>query len=74
MMTSKDLPSPPLFVQTLQKPIASAYIHVPFCGSICAYCAFERTLYQDKLAQAWLDQIIQDIQRELQQARLQDPN
>lgn len=74
-MRSKDLLSleQPLFVQTLQKPIPSAYVHVPFCGSICAYCAFERTLYQDQLAQAWLDQIIQDIRRELHQARLQDP-
>ena len=75
MMTSKDLHQVehPLFVQTLQEPIPSAYVHVPFCGSICAYCAFERTLYQDKLAQTWLDQITQEIQRELHQAKLQDP-
>ncbi len=76
MMTNKDLlsiDSQPLFVQTLQKPIPSAYVHVPFCGSICAYCAFERTLYQDKLAKAWLERIIQEIQRELHQAKLQDP-
>ncbi len=65
--------SKPPFFQTLQKPIPSAYVHVPFCGAICAYCAFERTIYQKNRIKAWLAQITQEIQNEFYQARLQDP-
>ena len=41
-----------------EKP-ASAYVHVPFCHGICAYCAFYRQVSQDR--SAWLQQICQQI-------------
>ncbi len=71
MMTNKE--DQTKFAQRLEQPIVSAYVHVPFCDSICSYCAFERTVYQEKLVEAWLEQITYEIQEELAQARLQDP-
>lgn len=35
----------------------SAYVHVPFCRSICAYCDFARTTYQTTLIGPWLTQL-----------------
>lgn len=43
----------------------SAYIHVPFCKSICSYCDFTRWSYQDELARQWLLRICQDIHTEI---------
>lgn len=34
--------------------IEHLYIHVPFCKSICFYCDFCHTLYNEKLVQEWL--------------------
>ena len=33
--------------------ITSAYVHVPFCRSICAYCDFARWMYQEETAWEW---------------------
>lgn len=63
-----------LFDQNATKPIPSAYVHVPFCGSICAYCAFDRTRYRSLLADQWLKTILEEIHQNLHKARLQDPN
>ncbi|MFR9256821.1 MAG: hypothetical protein ACLVJ6_15735 [Merdibacter sp.] len=37
--------------------ITSAYVHVPFCRSICAYCDFARWMYQEETAWEWLRQL-----------------
>ena len=44
----------------------AAYIHVPFCNSICAYCDFFRCGYQQDIAQRWLTCICKEIKERLQ--------
>ena len=39
----------------------AAYIHVPFCNSICAYCDFFRCGYNQSLANQWLQAITKEI-------------
>lgn len=52
--------------------IRSLYLHVPFCSSICSYCAFARSANLKQI-DAWLDQIEQETTQLLQQARKQNP-
>lgn len=40
----------------------SAYVHVPFCEKICAYCDFFRCGYNPFLADQWLDVILKEIE------------
>lgn len=37
--------------------IESLYLHVPFCQSICYYCDFKRGLYNEEMANKWLEAI-----------------
>lgn len=37
--------------------IESLYLHVPFCQSICFYCDFKRGLYNEEMANKWLEAI-----------------
>lgn len=48
--------------------IQSAYVHVPFCDAICAYCDFVRWRYQPSLVRQWLKRI-----REEAKEKLRDP-
>ena len=41
--------------------IKSLYLDVPFCKSICYYCDFKRTLYNENMANMWLDTIAKEI-------------
>lgn len=52
--------------------IDSAYLHVPFCKSICTYCAFERSANL-KLVDTWLDVVCDEVQSTLKQAKENDP-
>lgn len=52
--------------------IPSAYLHVPFCSSICTYCAFLRSANL-KLINPWLNVICEEVTRTLREARKQDP-
>lgn len=45
--------------------IKSAYVHVPFCRSICAYCDFARIIYQENLIEPWMSQIRKETQGKL---------
>lgn len=50
---------PPAFLHHI-RPVSSCYVHIPFCRSICAYCAFMRSANLS-LRTAWLEQIQQEI-------------
>ncbi len=39
------------------------YIHIPFCNVICGYCSFTRFGYQEKLADHYLERLIEDLAR-----------
>lgn len=53
--------------------IPSAYVHVPFCASICRYCAFERTARVSWI-EPWLERICAEIRQTLQKARSENPD
>ncbi|MDF9823871.1 oxygen-independent coproporphyrinogen-3 oxidase [Breznakia sp. PF5-3] len=37
------------------------YLHVPFCETICYYCDFKRSLYQEKVVNDWLDALEHEL-------------
>src|SRR5574344_1953634 len=41
----------------------SAYIHIPFCNSICSYCDFCKVLYNEKWANEYLDALNNEIEK-----------
>lgn len=41
--------------------VKSAYIHVPFCESICAYCDFCKFLYNEE----WVDKYLKELEQEI---------
>ncbi|MBQ1787875.1 MAG: radical SAM family heme chaperone HemW [Erysipelotrichaceae bacterium] len=38
------------------------YIHVPFCKAICYYCDFCHRVYDEKLAERWLDRLSREAE------------
>ncbi len=42
--------------------VKSAYIHIPFCESICAYCDFCKFLYNNE----WVDRYLKELKKEIQ--------
>ncbi len=42
--------------------MASIYIHIPFCRSICAYCDFAKVLYNRSLAVSYLEALANEIE------------
>ena len=40
-----------------------AYIHIPFCSSICSYCDFCKFLHNDRWASAYLDCLSKEIDK-----------
>lgn len=41
--------------------IKSAYIHIPFCNTICSYCDFCKVYYQSKLVPDYLEALDKEI-------------
>lgn len=39
----------------------SAYIHIPFCSSICSYCDFCKFFYNEDIANKYIDSLISEI-------------
>ena len=46
-----------------QTPKMSAYIHIPFCSKICAYCDFPKVLKKDE----WVDEYLKALENEIKQ-------
>ena len=49
--------------------IESAYIHIPFCNSICSYCDFTKLLYHEK----WIFLYLESLKKEINQNYHQEP-
>ena len=43
--------------------IKHLYLHVPFCRSICYYCDFAHRVFEQNLADRWLETVIQEIRQ-----------
>ncbi len=41
--------------------IKHLYVHVPFCSSICYYCDFCHRIYDEKMAERWLNRLEEEI-------------
>lgn len=50
--------------------VRSAYIHIPFCSSLCSYCDFCKMFYSDSLAESYLDKLQQEIMDNYQGEKL----
>ena len=44
--------------------VKSAYIHIPFCKSICSYCDFCKVFYNKKWVDSYLNALENEIQKE----------
>ena len=53
--------------------ISSAYVHVPFCSSVCSYCAFSRSA-NTSLIEDWLAVIVPEITRTLAEEKEKNPS
>ena len=45
----------------MNRRIDHLYLHVPFCTSICAYCDFCHRLFDEQIADRWLDRLEREI-------------
>ena len=43
------------------EPIASLYVHVPFCEELCPYCSFNRVVFREELARAYFKALRTEI-------------
>ena len=44
----------------------SVYIHIPFCDTICTYCAFTKLFYEEKIVNEYLKTLKKEIKKEYQ--------
>lgn len=42
--------------------VESLYIHIPFCRRKCLYCDFYSVIYDEKIAQAYVDTLVKQIE------------
>ena len=45
----------------LENKVKSAYIHIPFCNTICSYCDFCKVYYKTNLIDSYLDSLSMEI-------------
>lgn len=43
--------------------VKSAYIHIPFCNTICSYCDFCKVYYKNNLIDSYLDSLDIEINK-----------
>ncbi|MDH6603115.1 oxygen-independent coproporphyrinogen-3 oxidase [Bacilli bacterium PM5-9] len=48
----------------MNKKVKGIYIHIPFCKDICYYCDFARIYYNEKIADEYLDVLIEEYNSE----------
>lgn len=54
------------------EPTQTAYIHIPFCKTKCLYCAFFQNGTDQLVEDAYVDRLVQDMERESASPRLKD--
>lgn len=59
------------WMMNMENKIKHAYIHVPFCNHICAYCDFSRVKSNELLMTKWLSQIQIEIDERLKPRQLE---
>ena len=42
-------------------PRADIYLHIPFCHSLCPYCPYNRILYEESTANAYVGAVLAEI-------------
>jgi len=45
----------------IKNKIESLYIHIPFCKKICPYCDFNKIIYNRKIAEKYISNLIKDL-------------
>lgn len=48
-------------MEHLKSKVKSAYIHIPFCNTICSYCDFCKVYYKTNLIDSYLDSLSNEI-------------
>ena len=48
-------------MEDLLNKVKSAYIHIPFCNTICSYCDFCKVYYKTNLIDSYLDNLSKEI-------------
>ncbi|MBR5755384.1 MAG: radical SAM family heme chaperone HemW, partial [Erysipelotrichaceae bacterium] len=46
----------------MMNEVKHLYVHVPFCRTICYYCDFCHRVYDEKIAERWLDTLEKEIE------------
>lgn len=62
---------PELFLPDTGK--INIYVHIPFCRSLCSYCAFDRTLNLSKI-EPWLEKITEEASQKIQSLKKDRPD
>ena len=45
----------------IQQHMTGIYLHIPFCKTRCSYCDFATGIYEEALAQRYVDALVQEI-------------
>lgn len=50
----------------MENSVKSAYLHIPFCKSICSYCNFCKLFYHEKMVDRYLDCLEKEVKNRYQ--------
>ena len=54
----------------MNKNVSSAYIHIPFCRTICSYCDFCKFFYNEKIVDEYLKSLRKEIEKRYKKDKL----